>query len=158
MRLFKKKKIVFLTAVLLCSSAAIVYSSESVANESTKSLFDNSGSLYGNEPNLAAGSSDNPVTGELFLRTMLTVLLVVFLGIAAYYLSKKLLPRFTRLSGKRIAVLETVHLGPRKSLHLVKIGNQEFLIGSTNEKITKLADITDAFSETDLPAKKIDND
>ncbi len=85
------------------------------------------------------------------------VLLVVVLGAAAIYLSKKLLPRFTQLSGKRIRVVETVHLGPRKTVYLLKIGSQQLLIGSTNENITKLADISDESSEVDLPVNQIDD-
>ncbi len=119
------------------------------------SLFDNSGSLYGNQPNTE--SDDNPGTGELFFKMILMVLFVFVFGAAAIYLSKKLLPRFSGLSGKRIRVIETVHLGPRKAVHLLKIGNQQLLIGSTNEKITRLADVTSEFSEMDLSAEQKDN-
>ncbi len=93
----------------------------------------------------------------MFFKMILMVLLVVVLGAAAIYLSKKLMPRFSRLPGKRIQICETVHLGPRKTLHLIKIGNQTLLIGSTNENITKLADLTGQFPEVDLPANPIDN-
>ena len=157
MGLSKKKIVVFLLTIVLCSGVTFVYSAQSGTNESTKSLFDNSGSLYGNQPNLTTGSDDNLGTRELFFKMMLTVLLVVVLGVAAIYLSKKLLPRFTHLPGKRIRVIETVHLGSRKTVHLLKIGNQQLLIGSTNENITKLADVTDQLSEVDLPANQIDN-
>jgi flagellar biogenesis protein FliO len=51
------------------------------------------------------------------------------------------------LPGKQIHVLETTHLGPRKAVHLVKIGEQQLLIGSTNESITTLADVTGALTE-----------
>ena len=86
---------------------------------------------------------------------MLSVLLVAVLGAAAIYASRKLLPRITNLPGKKIRIVETVHLGPRKALHLVEIGDQRLLIGSTNESITKLADVTAAFAE--LSAKDADD-
>ena len=79
---------------------------------------------------------------ELFYRTMLAVIIVIVLGVSAIYLTKKLLPKITNSSGKEIQIVETVHLGPRKSVHLIEIGNQRFLIGSTNENICKLADLT----------------
>jgi len=142
---------------LLCLGVTFAYSAQPNSNESTKSLFDNSGSLYSSEPNLAAKSGDSIGDNKLFSKMILMVLMVVVMGAAAIYLSKKLLPKFTRLGGKRIEVLETVHLGPRKAIHLIKIGKQSFLIGSTNENITKLADVTDQLSEVDLPAKSIDN-
>jgi flagellar biogenesis protein FliO len=64
-------------------------------------------------------------------------------------MSKKVLPRITNLPGKEIRILETAHLGPRKAVHLVKIGNQRLLIGSTYESISMLADVTEQ-DEPDL--------
>ncbi len=157
MKLSRKKLVVFLLIITLCSGARFVYSAQSDANESTKSLFDNSGSPNDSTPSFTLGSDDNRVDGELFFKMILMVLLVVVLGAAAIYLSKRFLPRFTRLSGKRIQVCETVHLGPRKAIHLIKIGKQAILIGSTNENITRLADVTDELSEVDLPAEPIGN-
>jgi flagellar biosynthetic protein FliO len=87
---------------------------------------------------------------------MISVLLVGGLGAAAIYTSRKLLPRITNLPGKKIRIIETVHLGPRKAIHLVEIGNQQILVGSTNENIRKLADVTDAF--VDLSTKTIGDD
>ncbi len=87
---------------------------------------------------------------------MVSVLLVITLGAAAVYASKKLLPKITSAPGREIHVIETVHLGPRKSLHLLKIGNQRILIGSTNETITKLADMDD-FSSMDVPSDQVEN-
>jgi len=154
--LFKKKIGVFLLAVVLCSAVALVYSAPSGTDESTKPLSsDNSDSVHSAQPNLTMGSDGNLGTGGLFFKMILMVLLVVVFGAAALYLSKKLLPRFSRLSGKRIQVSETVHLGPHKAIHLIKIGKQTFLIGSTNENITKLADVTGQFSEVDLPVNQI---
>lgn len=109
--------------------------------ESDKSIF-KVDSLFGNDPNFAGRSDDNPGIGELTVKMLVAVLLVVALGAAAIYVSKKLLPRITNLPGKEIRIVATVHLGPRKAVHLLKIGSQKFLIGSTNERITKLADLT----------------
>lgn len=88
---------------------------------------------------------------------MVSVLLVISLGIAAIYASKRLLPKITNSPGRQIRVIETVHIGPRKSLHLLEIGNQRLLIGSTSESITKLADIHEAFAEIDLSSQQIGN-
>ena len=85
------------------------------------------------------------------------VFIVIVLGIGAIYLSKKLLPGLTNLSGKQIRIIETVHLGPRKAVHLLKIGGKQILIGSTNENITKLADVMDESSEVCSTADQISN-
>lgn len=96
-----------------------------------------------NEQTATRPSADFANGGELFIKMMLSVLLVIGLGAAAIYVSKKLLPKITNLPGKEIRILETAYLGPRKAVHLVKIGNQRLLIGSTNESISMLADVTD---------------
>ncbi|MHC4531731.1 MAG: FliO/MopB family protein [Planctomycetota bacterium] len=157
MGLSKKKIVVFLMVIALCSGMALIYSAQSGTKESTKSSFDNSDPLYSNLPNLTIRPDGNLDAGGLFFKMILMVLLVVVFGVAAIYLSKKLLPRLTNLPGKRIRVSETVHLSPRKAIHLIKIGKQTLLIGSTNENITKLADVTDQLSEADLPVNPIGN-
>jgi flagellar biosynthetic protein FliO len=83
--------------------------------------------------------------GELFLKMMLSIVLVIGLGGAALYLSRKVLPRVANAPGKEIHVLETACLGPRKALHLVEVGGQRLLIASTNDNVTMLAHVTDAW-------------
>ena len=157
MELSKKKIVLFLMVVALCSGMAIVYSAQSGTNESPRPLFDKSGSSYNNLPNLNISSDSNLDSGGLFFKMIFMVLLVVVFGVAAIYLSKRLLPRFTRLPGKRIQVCETIHLGPRKAIHLIKIDKQTLLIGSTNENITKLANVAGQSSEVDFPASPAGN-
>jgi flagellar biosynthetic protein FliO len=83
--------------------------------------------------------------GQLFLKMMGSVVLVIVLAVAALYLSKKVLPKVTHAAGKEIRVVETTYLGPRKALHLVEVGNQKLLIGSTNERIATLAHVGEAW-------------
>ncbi len=111
-------------------------------------------SLYGN-PALAQTGDLSFGGKELFFKMMLSVLLVVALAVGALFLSKKLLPNITKASGKEIRVVETTYLGPRKALHLVEIGNQRLLIGSTNENITALAHMDDAW--LDLSKQELDH-
>lgn len=156
MRLSRKRIVVLLLAVAFCNGAASLCAAAGGSDEGTRSLFDDSGFAYGSDPNRIAGS-DDAGGGDFFFSMMLMIFLVIVLGAAAIYLSRKVLPRFTQLSGKRVRVVETVHLGPRKALHLLKIGNRQLLIGSTNENITRLADVTDALSEADSPVSQIEN-
>jgi flagellar biosynthetic protein FliO len=154
---YKKKIVALLGAIALCSGVTFVYSSQSATNEGTKPLFNNSDSRPESQPGLSAGTDDNFNTRELFFKMMFMILLVVVLGTAVVYISKKFLPGFTHPSGKRIRIIETVHLGPRRTVHLLKIGNRQLLVGSTSESITKLADVTNEPSEKDLPATVTDN-
>ncbi len=163
----KKKIVAFLVAAALGSGILAICSAQSAPGGQAKPLFNNSGSPFANDPNFSAAPANSPSTRELFFKMMLSVLLVVALGAAVIYISKKFLPRITNLPGKKMHIIETVHLGPHKAVHLLKIGNQQLLIGSTSQNITKLADITGAaehnkepfvvpsgFSETDLSAQE----
>lgn len=89
--------------------------------------------------NLALGN------GELFFKMMLSVVLVGVLGVAALYISRRVLPRVTHASGKEIRILETAYLGPRKAIHLVEVSHQKLLIGSTNDSIAMLTHIEEGW-------------
>lgn len=142
----KRKVVAALIIIALGSGALAVCKLQSAADkpEQENSKFA-AGSLFANDPNFSAGPNSSISSSEMFFKLMLSVLLVAVLGAAAIYASKKLLPRITNLPGKKIRIVETVHLGPRKALHLVEIGDQRLLIGSTNENITRLADVTLTF-------------
>ena len=157
MGLSRKKILAFLAVSALLGGAMFVCTAQARTAKEEKSPLFNSDLSYDNQFDLDKGSDENTGTGELFSRMILMVLLVVFLGAAAIYISKKLVPRFTQLSGKKVRVIETVHLGPRKALHLLQIGDRQLLIGSTNENITRLADVTDELAEMDLTANQINN-
>ena len=148
---YKKKIVAFLVAVAFCGAALIVCAGEPADAEPAKEASENNRSLTISEPNFFEKPGDDLGTQELFFKMMVSVLLVIVLGVTAVYFSKKFLPKITNLPGKEIKIIETVHLGNRKTMHLVKVGGQRFLIGSTNESIAKLAEIYDAFSEKDLP-------
>jgi flagellar biosynthetic protein FliO len=149
----KKKIVALFIAVALGGGALVVCSAESPVTEPQKTTSYNPYRLAENDSNHTGGPFD---TRELFLKMMGAVLLVAVLGIAAMYISKRFLPKITNLPGKKIHILETVHLGPRKTVHLLQIGNQQLLIGSTSEGITALADVTDA--TMDLSSQETDND
>jgi flagellar biosynthetic protein FliO len=153
----KKKIVAFLVVAVVGSVALRICTAGSATTEQKKPSPKNSCSLFAKDPNLLTKAAHSPDIGALFLRTMLAVLLVAVLGAAVIYVSKRFLPRITNLAGKKIHVIETIHLGPRKAVHLLKIGNRQLLIGSSSENITMLADITDISSETDLSATQIDN-
>jgi len=145
---YKKKFVAFLvTAAIVGSTLAVCLRQLSADGQETTDPKFKAGFLFSSDPNFSAGADGGLGSQELFYKTMFMVVLVAVLGAAAIYASKKLLPRITNLPGKEIRIVETVHLGPRKTVHLLRIGNQWLLIGSTNENITKLADVTDALAD-----------
>ena len=46
-----------------------------------------------------------------------------------------------RSGAKKIDILETVHLSPRRAIHLVRAGNRVVLIGATDQNVTFLSDV-----------------
>ena len=160
---YRKKIVVFLITVALGSGVLLVCSARPATDgtelENSKpkgSLLTSESkvnSLFENDSKFSMRTSDKSDTQYLFFKMMVSVLFLVALGAAAIYVSKRLLPKITNLPGKEIRIAETVHLGPRKAVHLLVIGNRRLLIGSTNENITRLADLTSpaaasAFAET----------
>jgi len=146
---------VFLITVVLGGGLLVVCSAGSATNEtdSEKSKSDASkpkstiesnknNSLFANDPNFFGRSDYNPGRGELSVRAVFAVLLVLVLIVAAVYVSRKLLPKITNLPGKEIRIIETAHLGPRRTIHVIDVGGRRLLVGSTNENITKLADLS----------------
>ncbi len=89
------------------------------------------------------GGSDT--TGVMW-QMLASVLGILFIGVLAVLVTKKLLPRLVRSGGKRISVLETAHLEPGKRLHLLQVGGRKILVGSSRDGMTKLGDVTDAFA------------
>jgi len=146
---------VFLITVVLGGGVLVVCSARSATDgtESEKTKLDTSkpksaiesnkkSSLFANDPDFFGRSDYNPGRGELSVRAVLAVLLVLVLIVAVVYVSRKLLPRITNLPGKEIRIIETAHLGPRRTVHILDVGGRRLLIGITNENITKLADLS----------------
>ena len=103
------------------------------------------------DPNLGNNPTLDLASEGLFFKMMLSVGLVIVLGAATWYLSRKLLPRVAWAPGREIRVVDTSYLGPRKALHLVEVGGHKLLIGSTSESITPLAHVGEAWIEMSRP-------
>lgn len=148
-----KKIIVLVAAVALLGGALMMRPSQQDTAKADKPLSANSHSLF-SDPNFAIKPQGTLDTGQMFFKMMLAVGLIIAMGVGVIYFSRKLLPKIANLPGKKIQVIETVHLGPRKAVHLLRVGSQHILIGSTADSISKLADINDGLSETDLLHKE----
>jgi len=163
---YKKKIVVFLITVALGSGVLLLCSGQSHTDETKLVLAEGeteennsktkTDSLFENDSDFSMSKKDRPSTRELFFKMIVSVLLLVALGAGAIYVSKRLGAKITNLPGKKIRIAETVHLGPRKAVHLLEIGNRRLLIASTNENITRLADLTafDAGSWHGLPGRE----
>ncbi len=153
----KKKIVAFVAAAALVGGALVPCLAQLRTTEPARTSIDNSATLFAADSNILPQPADDTGTSELFFKMMQAVGLVVVLGAAAIYFTKKFLPKITNLPGKKICITETVALGPRKALHLLEIGNRRLLIGSTVENITMLADVTQAPAEEDVSMQQTDD-
>ena len=150
----QNKKMATLFVVLVGGGGLVSLAAHATGpNEAPATASEATGSFL-NDPNFAQSPGLGLDNGRLFLKMPGSVVLVLALAGAALYLSKKVLPKVTNAAGKEIRIMETAYLGPRKALHLVEIGNQRLLIGSTNESIATLAHVGDAW--LDLSKQEID--
>jgi len=99
----------------------------------------------------STGSSKDPLesTPLYFLGVMVKLIGVLLLIV----LCAILLRRWTSLAVKpgsvrQLRLLETVRLSPRQTLYLVALGDQQLLIGATDNNISLLSSVDDLFSPT----------
>ena len=143
-----------LCLVLLIGGGWISIAARSADHKAQPATTDSNTSFLA-DPNFASPADMSLSSRGLFARMMLCILLVAGLGAGMLYVSRKVLPKVASAPGKEIHVRETAYLGPRKALHLVEIGNHKLLIGSTNDSITALADLTDTWLD---PSKQESSD
>lgn len=140
-----RKRLIVLCVVLLIGGGWISIAARSEDQKAQPATPQQQSGSFLADPDFA-GSADLSLGGTgLFARMMLCIILVAGLGGGMLYVSKKVLPKVAGAPGKEIRIRETAYLGPRKALHLVEIGNHKLLIGSTNDSITALADVTDTW-------------
>jgi len=75
-----------------------------------------------------------------------SVLVIAVMGVGAYLVIKKLLPRLGKSVGKKhIRVLETTYLGPHKTVHLLQVGARKYLVASSRDGVSMLTEVSTAF-------------
>ncbi|MFO8014491.1 MAG: flagellar biosynthetic protein FliO [Phycisphaerae bacterium] len=89
---------------------------------------------------------------DLLGHSLAAVLVILVLGAAAIFVVKRLLPRLGISQGRQVRVLETVYLGPRKSLYVVQVGDRTLLVSGTRERLGLLADVTGSVPPPDETA------
>jgi len=72
---------------------------------------------------------------------------ILVLGGAAIFVAKRYLPRARSAGGRRIRVLDSVYLAPRKQLHVLEVGPQRFLVASCRDSVTMISELKSSFSE-----------
>lgn len=79
---------------------------------------------------------------KTFFKTVYFIVMFALILAAAYYVTKFLARKgMVQGKAKTIKVLETIPLGVDKSLHLIKVGSQFFLIGSASKNMFMISEL-----------------
>jgi flagellar biosynthetic protein FliO len=105
--------------------------------------------LFAKDPNFTFGSDQQFGTGGLYWKMVFAIILVLALGAALYYISKKLGGKIVNISGRNIQLVETLYLGSRKAIHLIKVADKNILVGTTPTAITKISEFEVGSSTAD---------
>ncbi|MHC4561685.1 MAG: FliO/MopB family protein [Planctomycetota bacterium] len=92
---------------------------------------------------------DDSLTERAMWKMLASVIVVLVLGAACLVVTKKLLPRMRIRAGRQLQVVETMYLGPKATIHLVRIGRKSLLVGATRDGLTSLGDVSDAGIDED---------
>lgn len=69
----------------------------------------------------------------------------------AYYLLRRWQVNRVGLNARQLAIKETIHLSPRRSIHLIQAGNRILLVGATDQAVSFLAEIDPSLNEQSVP-------
>ena len=135
------KNVVISLAVSLLLTGTVAAAAEVAPNEPVRQAAQPNDSIFAREPNFAFGTNQQFDTGGIYLRMVLAILLVFALGVAAYYVSKRLGGKISNITGRQIKLVETLYLGSRKTLHLIKVGDRSIIVGTTPTTVTRIAEL-----------------
>ncbi len=131
---------------LMCLSWHTMAANESVepgtreakSPEIERILKEDPGTLW-NDSESKTSRQDDP--GKLLRQFATSIGLVLLLGAAAYFLSRKFGARLTMPRGRHIRVIESIALGTNRQIHLVEVGRRRILVGSSPQSIRLIADV-----------------
>jgi flagellar biogenesis protein FliO len=86
-------------------------------------------------------SVDN-LGGKLTTRFILMLGFIAAAGFAVWWFLKKMNNPWLGSKHGQLELLETIHLGPRKAVHVIRAGKKQVLLGSGNEGVRFLCDLT----------------
>jgi len=151
-----KKRIALLTGLLAMSIVGQLLLRPCLGNEiqndeqilpsdqaKTLELTNTSDLLQEEEEDFKTGD----LQGQLYKQLIRMIAFVGVIGAGVWFFCKKFSGRWNPAKGKRIAVTETVSLGPRKLLHIVQLGTKQYLLSSTPENIRLLTDVTESLEQ-----------
>lgn len=117
-------------------------------------IFNLIGNVYAGSPAYIKLSSFHAMANgvESFFKTIYYLIMFVLILAAAFYATKFLAKRgMVQNKTKMMKLMESMPMGVDKSLHLVKVGSQYFLIGSASKSMFMISEINqESLSEEQL--------
>jgi flagellar biogenesis protein FliO len=136
-----KKRLVLLGLLLAVSIVGQVLLRPCLGESSTVVHPDSSTQptgLWNPQSDKPVDSLQNRLTSRLFL--MLGFIAIA--GVGVWYFVKKMNTPWAGAKDGQLQIVETMHLGPRKTIHIIRAGKKRLLIGNSNEGLRLLADLT----------------
>jgi flagellar biosynthetic protein FliO len=82
-----------------------------------------------------------PKQTDLFRQFATAIGFVVVLGIGAFYVSRRLGPRWSPARGRHLRIIESIGLGPHRQIHLLEVDGRRLVVGSTAQTIGLIAEV-----------------
>lgn len=86
-------------------------------------------------------SGSLPGLWSYLLQVLIALAVIVALAAGVLYLMRRFVPAVR--SGRRLQIVESVAVDPRRTLHIVKVGKRHLLVGSTEGSLSLLAELDD---------------
>ncbi|MFA6176978.1 MAG: flagellar biosynthetic protein FliO [Phycisphaerae bacterium] len=141
-----KKRLKTVLIALAVLAGIIFLGSLSRKNNDTVASVGNSANVQNAGQNAGLQTYTYSSTG-IYFRLLFAVFVVAVMGFGVYWMSRRFACKVRGGKAGRIEIIETAYLAARKTLHIVKVGNRTFLIGSTNDSIRSLAELGDELPE-----------
>jgi flagellar biogenesis protein FliO len=106
-----------------------------------------------------AEKSEESASSYSMLRAVGSLGLATFLMIVAYFAVKKFAPRYFAkgTSERNLKVLETLSMGDKRSISVIQMGKNRFLVGNTAHQISLLMALPDSVSLVSEPETPPEN-
>jgi flagellar biosynthetic protein FliO len=75
------------------------------------------------------------------ISVFLKLVLVLMLILCAAVVVKRWTNGTVRINDRKMQVVETLTLNPKRALHIIRVGDQSFLIGATDQNITLIQEL-----------------
>jgi flagellar biosynthetic protein FliO len=148
MMIVLKKLIIFALFLMPAYGQSAETPSQNVKNiEAANSINMVGHSAAQSQPNLVEETQQTSMDFPVF-RTMGGLGLVVCLMIGAYFAAKKFLPQYFSKNplGKNLKIIETLAMGDKRSISLIEVGRNRFLVGNTPHQINLLTTLNESIS------------